>query len=325
VVVVVALLAVAVLVAALATHAQPPARVARIGILSGASPATSARLHDGFRQALRERGWVEGQNLVVESRWAEGQPERLPDLAAGLVELKVDVIVAATPTAAVAARKATTTIPIVLVGVADPVKLGLAASLARPGKNVTGLAAVGDQLWSTQLALLKEAAPTVSRVAVLWNPSNPGHKTALKEIESAARPLALQPRPYKVGGYEELDEAFTAMTRNRASALLVLPDSLFYVHRARLGDFALKTRLPTMHGLREQVEAGGLLAYAADPADLYRRGAAYVDRILKGAAPGELPIERPTAFDLVINLRTARALALTIPASLSQRATEVIR
>ncbi len=312
-----------VLVAPLAAEAQQLAKAPRIGFLGGASPSAAAHLLDAFRQGLRELGYVEGQNIVIEYRWAEGRQERLLGLAAELVGLKVDVIVAPITTAALAAKNATTTIPIVMMVVNEPVRVGLVASLARPGGNITGLAAISDELWPKQLELLKETVPMVSRVAVLWNPANPSHGPALKGIVVAARSLGKQPQLHEARGPDEFDSAFAAMTRARAGALLVVADTLFFLHRTRIADLAMKARLPAIYGLREHVEVGGLMAYAADYADLYRRGATYVDKILKGARPAGLPVEQPTKFELVINLKTAKALGLAIPRSVLLRANRV--
>jgi putative ABC transport system substrate-binding protein len=309
----------------LAAQAQQAGKVPRIGFLGSTSPSDASARLDAFRQGLRELGWAEGKNIVIEYRWAEGRQERFTDLAAELVRLKVEVIVAQISAAALAAKNATTTIPVVMLVVGDPVRLGVVASLARPGGNITGLTSVGDELFPKQLELLKEAVPRVSRVAVLWNPANPSHGPSLKSIEVAARSLGMEPQLQKARGPDEFDSAFAAMTRARAGALLVLSDTMFNLHRTRIADLALKARLPAMYGLREQVEAGGLVAYAANYADLFRRGAIYVDKILKGAKPGDLPVEQPTKFELVINLKTAKALGLTIPQSLLLRADEVIQ
>jgi len=313
------------LIAPRGVGAQQPAKIPRIGFLSGTSPSAAAPWLDGFRQGLREHGYVEGQNIVIEYRWAEGRQERQPALAAELARFKVDVLVAANSSAALAAKHATTTIPIVMLVVSDPVRLGLVASLARPGGNITGLTSISDELWVKQLELLKEAVPKASRVAVLWNPANPGHGPALKGIEAAARSLGMRPQLRAASRPEELDSAFEAMTSARAGALLVVADPLFSVHAARIGDLALKARLPAMSGIREYAEAGGLVTYAASYVDLWRRGAGYVDKILKGAKPADLPVEQPTKFELVINFKTAKALGLTIPRSLLQRADEVVQ
>ena len=312
------------LAAPLASEAQPPVNVPRIGLLFGASSSGASHLVDAFRQGLRELGYVEGRNIVIEQRSAEGRQERFTGLAAELVRLKVDVIVAATSAAALAAKNATTAIPVVMLVVGEPVRLGLVMSLARPGGNITGLTSLNDELWPKQLQLLKEALSGIFRVAVLWNPANPSHGPALKGIEVAARSLGMRPQPQEARGPDEFDTAFAAMARAQADALLVVVDTLFFAHRTRIAGLAVKARLPSMHGSRENAEAGGLLAYSASLADLYRRGAAYVDKILKGAKPGDLPVEQPTKFELVINLKTAKALGLTIPPSLLQRADQVI-
>ncbi len=264
-------------------------------------------------------------NLAIEWRDAEGKPERFGDLAAELVRLKVDVIVAANPAATIAAKRSTASIPIVMVNTPDPVQLGLVVSLGRPGGNVTGTTTLSAELSSKQLELLKEAVPPAVRIAVLWNPSNPWHPLALKGVEAAARSLAVRLQTLEVRGPEGLDKAFAAMTRERAGAVLVLADPMTFFHRTRIADLAAKRRLPAMYGVRESIDAGGLMSYWANRADLYRRVGSYVDRILKGAKPGDLPIEQPTRFELVINLKTAKALGLTIPPSLLGRADEVIQ
>jgi putative ABC transport system substrate-binding protein len=317
-------LALLLLLAPLFAEAQSPTKASRIGLLGGASPSAAGQNLDGFRQELRERGYVEGQNIVIEYRWAEGKQERLPELAADLVRLKVDVIVATITAAAVAAKSVTTTIPIVMLVVGDPVRLGIIASVGRPGGNITGLTSIGDDLWPKQVELLREVVPGISHVAVLWNPANPSHVPRLKRIEDAARSLGMQPRFHAARSRDDIDNAFAAMTRARAGALLVVADALFFLHRARIADLAMKARLPAMYGVREHADAGGLLVYAASYADLYRRGAVYVDKILKGANPGELPIEQPTKFELVINMKTAKALGLTVPPALLLRADQVI-
>jgi ABC-type uncharacterized transport system substrate-binding protein len=306
------------LAAPLAAEAQQSGRVYRVGLLGIGEPQV-------LRQILREAGYVEGQNLAIEWRNAEGRPERFGDLAADLVRLKVDVIVAANPAATIAAKNATASIPIVMVNTPDPVQLGLVASLGRPGGNITGTTSLSADLSVKQLELLKEAIPQAARVAVLWNPINPWHRLALKAAESAARSLVVQLHSVEVRVAEELEGAFTAMTKARADAVLVLSDPMTFFHRTRIADLAAKRRLPTMHGVRGYVDAGGLMSYWANQADLYRRVASYVDRILKGAKPGDLPIEQPTKYELVINLKTAKALGLTIPPSVLARADEIIQ
>jgi putative ABC transport system substrate-binding protein len=274
---------------------------------------------------MRALGYVEGQHLVVESRGAAGQYERFPALAAELVRLPVDVLLAGGTPAALAAKDATTTIPIVIAGVADPVGSGLVASLARPGGNVTGVASVSPEVIEKQLELLKAVRPTVSRVAVLWNPTQPAHALMVRAAEEAAPALGVQLHRVEARGPEAFDGAFAAMTRADAGALLVLGDPMFFDHRSRLAELAATSRLPTVSNDRVFVEAGGLLCYGASHPDIYRRAATYVDKILKGAKPGDLPVEQPMSFELVINLKTAEALGLTIPPALLFQATEVIR
>ena len=313
-------LVVSLLLAPLAAGAQQAGRVFRIGALVSASVSL-----EPLREGLREVGYVEGQNLAIEWRNAEGKTERFDGLAAELVRLKVDVIVATNPAATFAARRATASIPIVMVNTPDPVQLGLVVSLGRPGGNITGTTTLSADLSIKQLELLKEAVPQVARIAVLSNPSNPWHSLAIKGAETAARSLAVHVQIVAVRGPEDLDNAFATMTRERTGAVLVLSDPMTFFHRTRLADLAAKRRLPTMHGVRGYVDAGGLMSYWAHQADLYRRVASYVDRIVKGAKPGDLPIEQPTKFELVINLKTAKALGLTIPQSLLLRADHVIQ
>ncbi len=320
------IIAFGVLAAPLAIDAQPPAKVHRIGWLGGASAPTAVHLVEAFRQGLRELGYVEGKNIVIEYRWAEGRYERFPDLAADLVRLKVDVIFAVNMPAVLAAKDATKTIPLVTAAAVDPVESGLVASLARPGGNITGLTfTAGPEIVGKQLELLKEAVPTVSRVAVLWNPTKKVRQLELREAEVAARSLRLQLQLLEVRGPDEFESAFSAMTRGRAGALLVLTDPMFFFNRTSLADFAIKKRLPAMVGARDYVEAGGLMGYAASLPDLWRRAATFVDKILKGAKPADLPMEQPTKFELIINLKTAKALGLTLPQSILFRADHVIQ
>jgi putative ABC transport system substrate-binding protein len=273
---------------------------------------------------LRDLGYIEGQNLAVERRFMEGQPERLPALAAELVRLNVRLIVAGGQPPPVAAKRATATIPIVMTNFSDPVGLGLVSSLARPGGNVTGLALLTVELVRKQLQLLTEAVPKVSRVAVLTNPSNPGAALQVRDAKTAALSLGLELQMLKAERLEELAIAFDAMIRERAEAVLLPGDSVLYFYRKQIADLAIKSGLPTLFAPREFAEVGGLMAYGANIADLYRRAATYVDKILKGANPGDLSIEQPTKFELVINVKTAKAIGITIPQSLLQRADEVI-
>jgi putative tryptophan/tyrosine transport system substrate-binding protein len=315
------------LAAPLAAEAQPAARGARIGYLA-ANLAANPHLQEAFLQGLRDLGYVEGRNLVIEYRGAEGKPERFPALAAELVALKVDVIVTVGGTlAALAAKQATRTLPIVFAAAADPVESGLVTSLARPGGNVTGLSILAPELVGKCLEQLKQAVPGVSRVAVLWQPGGFGERTEkdmLNGAEVAARALGVRPQFVEARGPADFDRAFSEMTRARAGALTVFANAMFTIERRRLVNLAAKNRLPALYAFREYVDAGGLMAYGPHLADLYRRAAGYVDRILKGAKPGDLPIEQPTKFDLAINLKTARTLGLTIPPSLLQRADQVI-
>src|SRR5262252_183752 len=307
-----------------AGHAQQPGKLFRIGFLGSGGPADHAPRVDAFRQGLRDLGYVEGRTATIEYRLAEGKMERLPALAAELVALKVDVIVASGTPTALAAKNATTTIPIVFATSGDPVGT-LVASIARPGGNVTGLSLVGPELVARQLQLLKEAVPKVSRVAVLSNPDNPYTPGMVKEVAAAARSLKVRMQRLESRGGAATDAAFDAMARERSNALLVLFDPVLTGQRARIAELANKHRLPSMCPHREYAEDGGLMAYGASLTDLYRRAATYVDKILKGAKPADLPVEQPTKFELVINLKTAKALGLTIPPSLLGRADEVIQ
>jgi putative ABC transport system substrate-binding protein len=314
------------LAAPLAADAQQAGKVPRIGFLGVTSPSDRPSHLDAFRQRLRELGWVEGQNIVIDYRYAEGRVDRLPDLAAELVRLKVDLIVASAGTqAATAAKNATETIPIVMIYVRDPVGTGLIASLARPGGNVTGVSgSAGLELFAKQLELLKETVPKIRRVAILSNPDNAYHQLAIREVNVAARSLGVQLQLLEARGPNEFDGAFAAMAKERVGALLVLSDAIFGSHRTRLADLAARSRLPAAFGVRDDVEAGGLMSYGPSILDSYRQAATYVDKILKGAKPADLPVEQPTKFELVINLKTAKALGLTVPPSLLQRADQVI-
>jgi ABC-type uncharacterized transport system substrate-binding protein len=313
------------LAAPLAAGAQQAGKVYRVGFLSNGWSTASAQVVGAFRQGLRELAWVEGQNIVIEYRWAEGRSDRLPDLTAELVRLRVDVLVASAAAATRAAKEATTTTPIVSVGVQDPVALGAVQSLARPRGNITGLTLTGGlAIVGKQLELLKETVPAVSRVAVLWNPANPMLRQQLRETEIAARSLSVQLQPVEARSPDEFDRAFSMIIRGRVEALLVTTDPMFAAQGTRLATLAARNRLPAMYGLRRHVEAGGLIAYGANELDVWRRAASYVDRILKGAKPADLPMEQPTRFELVINLKTAKALGLTIPPSLLARADQVI-
>ncbi|MGH9369831.1 MAG: ABC transporter substrate-binding protein [Thermoanaerobaculia bacterium] len=313
------------LAVALAAEAQREAKVARIGLLGITSRQVSLENLGAIRQGLRERGWVEGQNIVIEERWAEGKVERLGNVAAELVRLKVEVILALNQAAALAAKNATTTIPVVMIAGDDPVQSGLVASLARPGGNVTGLTSNVDLgITSKQVEMLAELVPNLSRVAVLTDPADPLTGSVLSEVERAARALRVRVQAVDVRAPDELERAFAAMTRERAGAVLVGRGGMFFLHRSRLATLAAKHKLPAMFIDRRWVEVGGLMSYGSDPLDLLRRVGTYVDKILKGAKPADLPIEQPTKFEFVINLRTVRALGLTIPPSLLLRVDQVI-
>ena len=310
----------------LTAEGQQAAKIARIGFLSG-SLAANPHLPEAFRQGLRDLGYVEGRNVVIEYRDAEGQFDRFPALAADLVARKVDVIMATSTPSALAAKRATRSIPIVFAA-ADPVASGLVTSLARPGGNVTGLSILSLELVGKCLEQLKQAVPGVGRVAVLWQPGAFGERTerdTLKGAEVAARALGVRLQLVEARDPADFDRAFSDMTRPRSGALTVLPSTMLFIERRRLVDLAAKNRLPTVYPWREGVDAGGLMAYGPSIPDLYRRAATYVDKILKGAKAGDLPVEQPTKFDLVINMKTAKALGLTIPPSLLRRADEVIQ
>jgi putative ABC transport system substrate-binding protein len=315
-------LALAALAGPLAAAAQQsPGKIARIGLL-GDVPSF---LDEAFRQGLRELGYVDGQNIAIEHRAPDWKYERLPALAAELVRLKVDVIVAASPPATEAARQATRTIPIVFTVVGDPVAEGFVASLARPGGNLTGLATISTDLVGKQLEMIKAVAQKISRVAILLNPDQQGHRLGVRQAEGAARALGLQLQILEARTPAEIERAFTAMTSQRAGGLLVLRDAVFRAKRAQIVALAAKNRLPAVYGLREEAEAGGLMAYGASVPENFRRAATYVDKILKGARPADLPVEQPTKFELVINLKTAKALGLTIPPLLLGQADQVIQ
>ena len=315
----------AILAAPFAAEAQQAAKTPRVGVLMARSASDSFPQLEAFRERLRERGWIEGQNVVLEYRWGDGRYDRLADLAAELVRLKVDVIFAPGTAGTVAAQNATRTIPIITATVGDPVGRGTIASLARPGGNVTGLSfSVGFEIVGKELELLKEVVPKVSRVAVLGNPGNPSYGPMLREAQVAGRSLGVQLQVLEARGPNEFDRAFAAMVKQRAGALLVFADAAYIFDRTPLAQLAAKSRLPAIYGLREHVDAGGLLAYGPNLSDSFRRAAIYVDQILKGVKPADLPVEQPTKFELVINLKTAKALGLTIPQSLLLRADQII-
>jgi putative ABC transport system substrate-binding protein len=304
-----------------AADMQQSGKIFRVGYLAAPSPPADK----AFVQGLHDLGYIEGSNITIEYRFAEGQHDRLPNLVGELIERNVDVIVTVGTPAAVAAKRVTSRIPIVMAIVADPVGEGLVASLARPGGNITGFANLDTELSQKRLEILKEVIPGLSRVAILWNPSNQAHKRALSESDAAAKNLGLRVQSFAVGDVSAIKDAFSAISREQAGALMLLADSLFTASRVRITELAIKNRLPSMFWTRASVEAGGLASYGATYADLYRRAALFVDKILNGAKPADLPIEQPTKFDLVINLKTAKQIGLTIPPNVLARADRVIR
>ena len=323
---VLSILVVALLLAvAVIAEAQQTKKVPRIGLLSPFSPSATALWHQALLQGLRDLGWIEGKNISIEYRYAEGKADRLPDLAADLVRLKVDIIVASVNTDASAAKKATRTIPIVMASAGDPVASGLVESLARPGGNITGLSQMAPELAGKRLELLKEIVPKLSRVAVLWNPQGTTSTLNWKEIQLPARQLGVQLHSLEARSSDDFDKVFEDATRARADALAIMPDQLFAGNLKRIADLAAKSRLPSIFHLTEFVDSDGLAAYGPDRSDQFRRAAYYVDRILKGTKPADLPVEQPTKFELVINLKTAKQIGLTIPPNVLARANKVIR
>jgi len=323
-----ALIAVVLLAVAVITQAQQPANVSRIGYLSNTDAASESARVEGIRLALSERGLIEGRNIAVEYRYAEGKVDRALELAAELVRLKVDIIVVAGGDSWIrAAKNATTTIPIVMMGAgSDPIGAGLIESLARPGGNVTGITLLIGELGGKRLELFKEAVPKLAHVAVLYDPATAASLFDVKEVlPAAARALRLTIQPWEVRAANGFEKVFTALNKQRPDGLYVSPGPLTLANRKRIADFALKSWLPSMYVRREFVDAGGLMSYGADLADSYRRVAYYVDRILRGAKPADLPVEQPTKFELVINLKTAKQIGLTIPPNVLARADEVIR
>ena len=308
-----------------AGEAQPAGKTHRIGFLGNSTAALEANLVGPFREGLRDLGYVEGRNVQIEYRWAEGKYERFPELVAELVALKVDVMVTAGTPASLAVKRATVTIPLVMVAVGDPVGTGLVASLARPGGSMTGLTSIAPDLEGKRLELLREAVPKLSRVSVLWNPANPFHVTAEREARSAAQALHMKVHSVGVRTAQELDPAFDAIVRERPGAFIVLADRVFLHNRSRIVAFAARQRLPGVYAYRELVEAGGLMSFGPNYADMHRRAATFVDKILKGAKPADLPVEQPTKFELLINLKTAKTLGVDIPHSLLLRADEIIQ
>ena len=318
------LLAASVLICFNLAEAQQPKKVPRIGFLSATSPSAIAARVEGFRRGLRELGYIEG-NIVIEWRYAEGKLDRLSELAAELVGLKVDVIVSAGPPPTRAAKEATATIPIVMAMDTDPVGMGFVTSLARPGGNITGLSTLLPEIGGKRLELLKEIIPKLSRVAVLGTSTSPTYAPSMREIELAAKPLKVQVQHLDVLDSKDIETAFRAANKGRAQAFLMLGTPILDFARPHVADLAVKNRLPAIYPQIEYTEAGGLMYYGANTPDLFRRAATYVDKILKGAKPADLPVEQPTKFELVINLRTAKQIGVTIPPNVLVRADRVIR
>jgi putative ABC transport system substrate-binding protein len=305
--------------------AQPAQRVPHVGYLFSFVPSEGRHLWEACRQGLRELGYVEGQNIVLEPRWADGRHDRLPELAAELVRLKVDVIVSAATPASRAAKAATSSIPIVIVGIGEPVKMGLIANLARPGGNITGVSLLTAELSGKRLDLLAQVVRRMPRVAIFMNSDNPVHSLFLEQTRVAAQTLGAQLQPLEARNSTEIEVGFDAAARERAAGLVVFDDPVLWSHRKRIVALAAQRRLPAVYGYRDFADDGGLMSYGPDRIDHYRRSAAYVDKILRGAKPADLPVEQPTKFELVINTKTANALGLTIPRSLFQQADQVIQ
>jgi putative ABC transport system substrate-binding protein len=305
---------------------QPVGKIWRIGYLSAPSRESVEQILQVFLRSLHELGWIEGQNLIIEYRWADGKLDRLPQLAADLVQRKVDLIIAPAGTAALAAKNATSTIPIVMIFPLDPVQSGLIKSLRNPGGNVTGTTSTaGVGIFGKQLQLLKTLNPKLARVALLWNPDDSFYSAQVQEIEEASRTLRIRLQHFKVGSPQELESAFAAMTKEQAEAVQIVGNHpIFLIHRAKIAELALKNRLPTMFNNWESVESGGLLAYAVNMSEFIPRSASFIDKILKGAKPADLPVEQPTLFELAINLKTAKTLGITVPRAVLLSANKVI-
>ncbi|HSE02155.1 MAG TPA: ABC transporter substrate-binding protein [Burkholderiales bacterium] len=317
-------LAFGLLAAPLAARAQTPETLPRIGFLGNSTAALEANLIGPFQEGLRDLGYVEGKNVLIEYRWAEGKYERFPALIGELLAQKIEVIVTAGTPATLAVKKASTSVPLVMIAVGDPVGTGIVASLARPGGNITGLTSISPELDGKRLQLLREVVPEISYIAVLWNSSSPLQVVAERATRAAAQVLQIKVLSLGVRTKEEIEDAFAQIIRERPGALLVLADRLFLHHRARIMDFATQHRLPGVHAYRELVEAGGLMSFGPSYAGMHKRAAYYVDKILKGAKPADLPVEQPTRFELVVNLKTAKALGLTIPPTILFRADKLI-
>jgi ABC-type uncharacterized transport system substrate-binding protein len=309
----------------LPAEGQQPGKIPRIGFLGNSTAALEANLIGPFREGLRDLGYVEGKNIVIEWRWAEGKYERFPALIAELIASKVDLIVTAGTPATIALKKATTTLPLVMIAVGDPVGTGLIASFSHPGGNLTGLTSISPELDGKRLELLREVVPKISHVAVFWNSTSPLQVVAERETQAAAQAMGIKVLSLGVQAQEQFDDAFATIRRKRPGALLVLADRLFLHHRARIMDFATKQRLPGVHAYVELVEAGGLMSYGPSYAGMHRRAAYFVDRILKGAKPADLPVEAPAKFELVVNLKAAKQIGVTIPPNVLYRADRMIK
>jgi putative ABC transport system substrate-binding protein len=305
--------------------AQQPGKVPRVGFLSSRSPDAERTRLVAFQQGLQELGYLEGKNVLIEQRYAAGKFDRLPELAADLVRLKVDILVVTGTPAAHAAKSATRVIPIVIGNAGDPVGTGLVASLARPGGNITGLSSITADLGGKRLELLQEVVPRLSRVAVILNPANPVNPPQLKQIQAETPASGVTLLSFEVRGPDDIDRAFTTIRKERAGALMVFGDPMLSTHRTRITELAVKTRLPAVYADRDYVDAGGLMSYGTNFDDLYRRAATYVDKILKGAKPADLPVEQPRKFELIINLKAAKQIGLTIPPNVLARADKVIK
>src|SRR5215468_383069 len=324
--IIICLVAVALLALTFHAEAQQPKKVPRIGYVSGSGPVTSDPRFDALRQGLRDLGYIEGKNILLEYRYAEGRQDPIPSLVAELVQLEVDVLVSPSLPAIRAAKQATKTIPIVMVFNADPVETGIVDSLARPGGNVTGLTRLTRELGGKRLELLKDVVPRISRVGVLWDADEASAAIGFKEYQTAARALKIQLQSMEVRGPKpDLEGAFRDAAKEHASAIIAIRNGLLLLHRERIGDLAIKNRMPSMYEVSDFVQAGGLMSYAANDADQFRRAAYYVDKILKGAKPADLPVEQPTKFEFVINLKTAKLIGLTIPVDLLAKGNKVIK
>jgi putative ABC transport system substrate-binding protein len=304
--------------------ARAQGRIPRVGFMGNSTAALEVNLVDSFREGLRELGYEEGRNIAIEYRWADGRYERFAALVAELIAAKVDVIVTAGTPAALAVKKATSTVPLVMVAVGDPVGTGLVPSLARPDGNLTGLSSVAPDLEGKRLELLREIVPSVSRIAVFINSVNPFHATSMRQAQSAGKTLGVKVQQYDIRKSEDLDGAFAAIRKERPDALLILADRVFLHNRERIVDFTEEQRLPNVSAYKEVVEAGGLMSYGPSYEDMHKRAAIYVNKILKGAKPGNLPIEQPTKFTLVVNLKAAKALGISMPPAVLSRADDVI-